>query len=131
MPQTAAVDPARRPRLLLIDDDQAVRRSLQLLLHGRGFEVCAFGSAVRALANDFARRSDILVTDYLLPDGNGIALIDTLRRQGWRGRAVLITAFPSPGLAERAAASGFAAMLEKPLHHHTLIAAIGVPGATP
>jgi FixJ family two-component response regulator len=131
MPQTVAADLARRPRLLLIDDDAAVRRSLQLLLQGRGFNVRAFGSAVAALRDDLACRSDILITDYLLPDGDGIAVIETLRQQAWRGRAVLITAFPSSILAKRAIASGFDALLEKPLHHQALITAIGAHRATP
>jgi FixJ family two-component response regulator len=129
MPATVPSMARSRPRLLLIDDDEGVRRSLQLLLEGCGFDVRSFGSAIPLLNDNLVRDSDVLITDYLLPDRDGIALLETLRRQGWRGRAILITAFPSASLADRAKASGFAALLAKPLHQPQLIAAIGAPGA--
>ena len=124
-------EPPRRPRVVLIDDDEGVRRSLQLLLHWRGYDVRSFGSATPVVQDDFAHATDILITDYRLPDSDGIAVLDILRHQGWRGRAVLITGYPSRDLAQRARNSGFDAVLEKPLHQHDLITAIGAPGPSP
>ena len=43
-----------------------------------------------------------------------------LRESGWSGPAVLITAFPSPDLTERALAHGFNQVLEKPFREHVL-----------
>lgn len=112
-------------RLILVEDDAAVRRSLQLLLAWRGYDVRSYSSAAAAvshLAED--QGSDLLVADYRLPDGDGIGLLRALRRSGWHGRAILITAFPSPMLIDSALASGFDAVLEKPLRQHELVGAL-------
>jgi DNA-binding response OmpR family regulator len=120
-----------RPRILLIEDDEGVRRSLQLLLHWHGYDVRSFGSALPVLQDDHAAGTDILLTDYVLPDGNGISVLATLRSRGWAGRAVLITALPSEELEQRARASGFDVVMEKPLHQRELIAAINAFPPTP
>lgn len=109
--------------VLLVEDDEAVRRSLQLLLEWNGYDVRA-----HALATSAAQASldgiDLLVADYELQDGDGIALLNRLRELGWRGRAVLITGALSEALAERARDAGFHATLEKPLARHALIGAL-------
>lgn len=113
------------PRVvLLIEDDEAVRRSLQLLLHWRGYDVRSFASAGPVLDGDGVGNIDVLVTDYRLPDGDGIGVLRALRRSGWSGKAILITAFPSTTLTESARATGFDAVLEKPLRQHELVGAL-------
>lgn len=114
----------RSNRALLIEDDEGVRRSLQLLLHGRGYDVRAYASAGLVLENDEVGEAGLLVTDYRLPDGNGIDLLRSLRRRGWAGRSVLITAYPSASVLQEAFDSGFDAVLEKPLRQRSLIAAL-------
>jgi len=123
LPQPDPLDQPQRV-VLLIEDDEAVRRSLQLLLHWRGYDVRSFASAGPVLAGDGMGDADILVTDYRLPDGDGIGVLRALRRSGWHGKAILITAFPSATLTESARASGFDAVLEKPLRQHELVGAL-------
>lgn len=117
----------KRPQLLLVEDDDALRRGLQLMLYNRGFEVRAYPSAAHALADPSAPQAAVLVADYRLPDSDGIALLSELRSRDWNGRAVLVTGFPSAKLKASAAAMGYAAILEKPVPDHRLLAAIG-PG---
>lgn len=119
----SAIETARRA--LLVEDDDGVRRALQLLLRWRGFEVSAFAAVVPALASDTARNPAILIADYRLPDGSGIHLLRGLRARGWRGRSVLITGFPTDDLRRDAAVEGFDAVLEKPLREQWLLAALG------
>jgi FixJ family two-component response regulator len=119
-----ASPPDPRPLVLLVEDDDGVRRSLQLLLTGRGFRVRSFATAGPALADAEAREASLLVADYRLPDGDGVALLAALRARGWDGRAVLTTAFPSRTLEEAARAAGYAAVLEKPLRHQELLGAL-------
>lgn len=123
-----SAEQAVRPQLLLVEDDDGLRRALQLFLYNKGYDVRAFGSAAQALADSRVERANALVADYRLPDSDGIELLRSLRARGWAGRAVLVTGFPSPGLAASAREVGFAVMLEKPVPHHRLIAAIeGAP----
>ena len=126
MPQLPSPQPETDPRrrAVLVEDDEAVRRSLQLVLHARGYDVRSFASAGPLLDGFTAEGIDLLVTDYRLPDGDGLGVLRALRRSGWHGRAVLITAFPSDTLADSARACGFDAVLEKPLRPNELIGAL-------
>lgn len=113
-----------RPQLLLVEDDDGLRRALQLFLYNKGYDVRAFRSAAHALADDRLEGARTLVADYRLPDSDGVALLQSVRARGWTGRAVLVTGFPSPRLASAARDAGYDAILEKPVPHHRLIAAI-------
>ena len=124
MPATHRHEPGAGPRILIVEDDPAVRRSLQLLLHGREFEVKAHSTADAALADAGAYEPDCLVVDYQLGGGNGIALITDLRAAGCMAPAILISAFGSAELAERARDAGFAHVFDKPLRAHQLLAAV-------
>lgn len=115
---------SERPSVLLVEDDDGVRRSTQLLLQGRGYRVRAHGGAVTPLADPEAMAACFLVADYCLPDGDGVQLLSDLKARGWSGRAVLITGYPSAALAAKAAAGGYAALLEKPLRSHALLDAL-------
>lgn len=114
-----------KPLLLLVDDDDNVRRSLHLLLQFRGFQVRSFASAAPLLDDEAALKAVCMVADHRLPDGDGIDVLQRLREAGWSGRAVLITGYPSADLKERAAHAGFSAVLEKPLRQHELLKALG------
>ncbi|MCK9541304.1 MAG: response regulator [Novosphingobium sp.] len=109
-----------RPRLLLVEDDAGVRRSLQLLLHARGFDVRAYATGASLLADRLAWQACCLVADYRLDAIDGIEVLVRLRSGGWRGPAVLITAFPSDDLTRRALAHGFSQVLEKPFRERAL-----------
>jgi FixJ family two-component response regulator len=123
MPRT---DPLISPRAqaVLIEDDEGVRRSLQLVLHARGYDVRAYASAMPFLENLRSEEVDLLVTDYRLPDGDGLGVLRALHRHGWHGRSILVTAFSSTMLTESAKACGFDAILEKPLRPNELAGAI-------
>jgi FixJ family two-component response regulator len=112
---------AQRPRILLSEDDPAVRRSIQLLLVSRGYDVRAYTSASALLSDPGAQSAQGLVADYRMPDVDGITMLRRLRSAGWRGAALLITGFPAGDLAQRAAQEGFHAVLEKPLKDRELI----------
>lgn len=106
--------PARRNRLLLVEDDPAVRRSIQLLLRGRGYDVRAYGSSLDLLADPLALTALALIADFRMPDADGLRVLDGLRARGWTGPALLITGFPADNLSARARAAGFDRVIEKP-----------------
>jgi FixJ family two-component response regulator len=124
MPHSLVPPAAERPILILVEDDDGVRRSLQLLLFGRGFEVRSFASAAAALADPAALDAHYLVADYRLPESDGVTLLAAMRERGWTGRAVLITAYPSDALQDAAHVVGFNAVIEKPLRQQDLLGAL-------
>lgn len=114
MDSRSAEDPNRR-RVLLVEDDAAVRRSLQLLLVGQGYDVRAYPSASGLAQDPEALRADCLVADLVIPDGNAVTLLSDLRTSGWKGPAVLISGHLTNEWAERALAHGYAAAFAKPI----------------
>lgn len=66
---------ARAPRLLIVDDEVALMRSLCETLQDQGFETTGFSSAKEALATLEQRRFDLLLADLAMPEMDGIALL--------------------------------------------------------
>lgn len=116
--------PSSRPRLLLVEDDDGVRRSTHLMLQGCGFDVRSHPGAASALRDPDLGTAAYLIADYRLHDGDGLAVLQGLRQRGWAGRSVLITAHGSTELKASALACGYDAVLEKPLRRHDLLAAL-------
>ena len=114
MSSQIANEPKRR-RVLLVEDDAAVRRSLQLLLVGQGYDVRAYPGAAGLAQDPEALRADCLVADLVIPDGNAVTLLSDLRVSGWKGQAVLISGHLTNEWAERALAHGYAAAFAKPI----------------
>lgn len=112
------------PFVLIVEDDPAVRRSLLLLLQGRGFAAKAWSAADPALAEAARAAPDCLIVDYRLDGSDGIAMLASLRAKGWEGPAILISAYGSAELGGRARDAGFALLLEKPLREHALVDAV-------
>ena len=113
--------PARR--ILLVDDDPAIRASLRFSLELEGYEVVTFATAEDLLASPHVAGSDCLVLDYRLPGMDGLEALEQLRRRGVTPPAILITTTPSRRVRARAAALD-APLIEKPLLCDGLTAAI-------
>ena len=106
--------------VLIIDDDQAVRRSLKFALEVEGMEVRLYGSGAELLADEEVPRRGCLVVDYHLLGISGIDVLDRLRARGVALPAILITTNASRKTRDRAARSGFREVLEKPLQDSSL-----------
>lgn len=124
---TKKVGPCGGSTALLVEDDEGVRRSLQLLLHWKGYEVRSYSAATPLLAAADLDSADVLIADYRLPDATGCDVRLALSKRGWSGRSVLITGFHSEELAAQARAIGFDAVLDKPLRQQALIAILAQP----
>ena len=100
--------------IVIVDDDDEVRRSFNMLLRARGFMVKAFETGTELLAFNKIAESACLLLDYRLPDMNGIELLQSLRRSGQDNPAFLITGDPLPSIRPRASSAGFLGVIEKP-----------------
>ena len=122
---TDAANPIVPCHVILVEDDDALRRSLQLLITGQGYEVIAFSNPKAAVSSPAASSASCLVIDYLLPQYDGIEALRLFRSGGASGRAILITAYHTPELHDVALRAGFAAVLPKPFRTEDLIRALG------
>ncbi len=83
-------------RILVVDDDEATRRLLDLFLLESGeHEVLHAGVAQEALANLETGSPDLLVLDMRLPDMGGVELLQHIRRGGYAGPVLALTASSS------------------------------------
>lgn len=105
--------------ITIVDDDEAVRHSLQALLEAAGLAVDAFPSGEDFLAA--APATTCVILDLHLPGLDGIETMHRLRRRGTATPVILISGRLDPGERHRAALAGAAAVVEKPLHEHLLL----------
>jgi CheY-like chemotaxis protein len=119
---TAATPPAAMSldglRLLVVDDDPAIRELLRVALEDRGANVILASSV--AEAHEALARSlpDVIVTDIAMPGTDGYSFLEQLRTGGLPQAtipAVALTAYASREDAARALGAGFQAHLAKPV----------------
>jgi two-component system, OmpR family, response regulator MprA len=79
-------------RLLVVDDDEAVRRSLAHALRRDGFEVAVAADGTSALEQLSQGRHAAVVLDVLMPEPNGLEVCAQLRRRGDRTPILMLTA---------------------------------------
>jgi len=109
----------------VIDDDEGIRNYLTIVLTKAGLDVEAFSTPSAFLAAYDARRSCCLVLDLNLPEMSGLNLWRDLRSRDFPHPFILITGFATTSVAVEAMREGASDVMEKPLDHKRLLAAIG------
>lgn len=109
------------PLVRVIDDDDKVRRSWQFVLEGEGWQVKAYESAVRFLAEDDPAVPGCIVSDVRMPEMSGIELQTELKRRGNPMPLVLISAHADLEMAVKAVRDGAYDFLLKPEETERLI----------
>jgi CheY-like chemotaxis protein len=111
--------------VLVVDDEPSVRKSTARLLRRAGLDVLEADSAAEALT--YADQPvEVILTDVVMPNVNGIELAATARKVWPEARILLISAFTPTALARhRLVADGPGGdILQKPLEHGELVAAV-------
>lgn len=103
-----------KPLVYIVDDDDAVRDSLDAYLTLKGMNVAVFGSAQELLGHENAL-PNLLIIDVNMPEIDGFMLLETLRNRGNGAPAVLITGLGDPDTRARAERAGVAAFFDKPI----------------
>jgi DNA-binding NtrC family response regulator len=108
-------------RILVVEDEDKLRRVVQLHLESEGFDVDGAASAQQALP--LATVANIVLTDLRLPDMDGLRLIEQVQQQGIQAGIIVMTAHGSVENAIEAMKLGAADFLQKPfsLDHLTTV----------
>ena len=109
-------------RLLLIEDEPALREGLRQSLEVLGFETHCFGSADRALEVLATVHPDVVLTDLRLPGMDGLAVLDRCRALDGALPVVLMTGHGDIPTAVEAMRGGAYDFLEKPFQRDRLVA---------
>src|SRR3954471_2735152 len=86
-----------RPRVLVVDDDRAVRESLRRSLEFNGYDVALAGDGAEALAGIAMATPDVVVMDVMMPRLDGIEATRALRSSGNDVPILVLTARDAVG----------------------------------
>jgi DNA-binding NtrC family response regulator len=107
-------------RVLVVDDEPAMREVLQARLEGWGFPVRTAETVQQAKALVAAFDPHLVISDLVLPDATGLALLEHLRGHGRERTILLITAYGTIDIAVQAIKGGATDFLTKPLDYVAL-----------
>lgn len=113
------------PTIFVVDDDEAVRDSLHMLLTAQGFAVKTFASAQEFLDAPVVLGEGVLLLDIRMPGLSGLDLQKKLRARRDNLPVVFITAFGDVPLAVEAMKAGAVDFIEKPFTKALILNSIG------
>ena len=107
-------------KILLIDGDEGIRKSLSLFLRNQGYHVLAFETAERANEVIKKERYDIILCDYWLPGMNGLEFFKRVQRSHPKSIRILMSAYKSEDVVSEAKKIGIKDFIEKPFTTKTI-----------
>jgi len=114
-----------RGTVLLVEDDDSMRKAIERLLEEGGYDCAAYKTAEPLLAECVDEQSVCLISDLKLPGMSGLDLLAALRAKGISLPFILITGHDAPGLRQEAMGRGATAYLAKPFRGKSLLEAVG------
>jgi len=118
-------------RILLVDDDRAIRTTIELLLKRAGHEVVVAEDGRDGVAKIEGERFDLLIVDIFMPGMDGLETIQQVHRQQphlpvivMSGLVFRSTSSPPPDFLKMATKLGATKSLRKPFRPGELLAAV-------
>lgn len=108
----------------IVDDDAAMRESLEFLLSADGLAARTYESADALLARLGELEPGCILTDVRMPGMNGLELVAKLRQHGDSHPVIVLTGHADVPLAVEAMKAGVLDFLEKPVRDETLLASV-------
>ncbi len=110
--------------VFIVDDDEAMRDALAMLMRAAGLNAEAFATAHDFLRHHNARRSGCLLLDIRMPDMTGLELQAEMHKRRIRLPIVFLTGHADVSMAVHAMKAGAADFIQKPLDEHRLVLAV-------
>lgn len=112
--------------ILIVDDEEDHRILLSDLLESKGFRISAASNGKEALAEMTTQTMDLVITDFMMPEMNGLELVRALARVEWLQRipVILLTASYKENLESLARSAGAFSTVSKPVDFKILLALI-------
>src|SRR6201993_1977848 len=108
--------------ILIVDDEAAIRESLETLLAIEGYSVETARTAEEGLAMLAASPRDLVLLDFALPDRNGLEVLDEIRQRDPGLPVIMITAYGTVENAVKAIQAGATNFIQKPWDNEKLLA---------
>jgi putative nucleotidyltransferase with HDIG domain len=120
----AVARPQRPARILVVDDETHVRSMIGATLERQGYDVQLASNGHEAAAIVEGNAFDLVLTDIVMQDGNGIALLERIRAQQPHLPVIIVTAIHDIGVAIDAMRRGAYDYLLKPFEREHLVATV-------
>jgi FixJ family two-component response regulator len=114
----------KKPLILIVDDDEALRSATEGLMRALGFQAEAFGAAEDLLKSDLLQSAAFIIADMQMPQMSGLEMHRRLIASGISIPTILITAYPDDCVRARALESGIICYLTKPFSQDEVLAYI-------
>jgi CheY-like chemotaxis protein len=114
----------QQKHILVVDDEPAVRQTVQMLLKSEGHVVDEANSGTEALAVFEPGKFDLVLTDYFMPIMKGDELAAAIKKRSPQQPVVMLTAFPEKLQCSDCPLGGVDSFICKPFELDTLRAAI-------
>jgi DNA-binding NtrC family response regulator len=112
-------------RILVVDDDESLRRVMQVQLEQEGYSVASAASAQQTLSMLQLRSYDLVITDLKMPGLSGIELLKQIRSQYPEIVMIILTAFGTVETAVEAMKAGAYDYITKPVHPEEMSLVVG------
>jgi CheY-like chemotaxis protein len=122
-PKSSAI---RRDRIMIVDDDEAIRRFARKLLESEYYEVIPAVNGKDALDKIFENPPDLIVVDYQMPEMNGLEFIEKLKSHSHLSRipTIMLTSTDTEETEIKALSIGADDWIQKPIHKERLLARV-------
>jgi two-component system NtrC family response regulator len=112
-------------KILVVEDDESLRRVMQVQLEKAGYKTAVAGDVPEALEILRLETQDVVISDLSLPGLSGLDLLNRVRAEYPHTVTVMVTAFGTVGSAVEAMKAGAYDYLTKPVHPYELRTLIG------
>ena len=109
--------------ILIVDDEETDRLGLAAILESDGHQVCFASEGNEALEMYLTRHIHVVVTDMVMPGGDGLGLISALKNVDPRAAIIAISG-KSRSQLEASTIFGASRVLEKPIDREALLDAV-------
>jgi len=111
------------PLIYIVDDDDAVRDSLNAYLTLMGMSVATYDSGQQLLDSEIGT-PQVLIIDLNMPDIDGFMLLEELRKRGVDTPAIFMTGLSDPDARARAVDAGVQVFFDKPIVPKKLLSCV-------
>ena len=113
-----------KPRILVVDDEKNIRRSMQMILSSEGYPVRLAENAREALGLLKKEAPEIIFLDVMLPDQDGLSLLPQIKSDYPAAEIIMISGHANLSMAVEATRAGAYDFLEKPLQKEKILLTI-------
>ena len=116
----------RQPRILVVDDERAIRETFRRSLEGQGWRVAAAADVEAALGYVAQEMPDLVILDLKMPGMNGVEFLKRFREASPDAPVIVVTGYPDSGMMAEAMRYGPVMLLGKPVEEPQLLRAVHV-----